>query len=181
MVTKDIVEAILYLKPDTYKNFRAAHIINDTDRNWTAKQHDEYPYINAFTNPHFLIIISKQIHVYIIGDKANNKSYNMINIEGFNADHMTLTIKNLWGEIKNSVKADVFLPDNIYERVIFIKNDDTLYIFNRINTKGNLMSKNSEWTLGVDPYTMDQPRYVTNVWEILLAIQQEIEEDEKKE
>ena len=42
MTTKEIVEAILYICPDSYKSFRAAHVINDTDRNWIAKEHNEY-------------------------------------------------------------------------------------------------------------------------------------------
>ena len=50
MVTKDIVEAILYMNSNSYKYLKAIHVINNTDRNWTAREHKEYPFIKAFSN-----------------------------------------------------------------------------------------------------------------------------------
>ena len=171
MTTKEIVEAILYICPDSYKSFRAAHVINDTDRNWTAKEHNEYPFISAFTDPKFLIIISKQIHVFIIGEISSRKSYNIINIEGFNADHMTLNKGGLSAHIKNLVSEKLFLSDSLNDRIIFIKNNKP-YIFNKKSVKGTIFSK-GDWSLGSDIYDVSIPTYQTNAWEILKAIYQE--------
>lgn len=168
MVTKDIVEAILYMNSNSYKYLKAIHVINNTDRNWTAREHKEYPFIKAFSNPSFLVIINKQIHVYIIGDNFKQRNYNIINIEGFNSNHMIMSKGELKKHIKESVKEKVFLPDNGNERIIFIKNEK-IYIFNRVGFKRDMFSK-SEWTFGTDIYSMDTPRYETSANEILTNI-----------
>jgi len=168
MTTKDIVEAMLYINKSTYKAFRIGHVINDRDRNWKAKQHDEYIFLKAFTNPKFLIIIEKQIHIYIIGDKFDKRKYNIINLEGHHADHMVLSKNELIGEIKATYKNDTFLPANLYERIIYIDNG-SIGIFNRFCGKGTLFSK-SEWTVGVDMYSMDAPRYTKSGHDILKEI-----------
>lgn len=170
MTTKEITEAILYLNPSTYKHFRAAHIINDSDRQYKPVAHPEYPFISAFKDPKFLVIISKRIHVYIIGEKAagKGKRYNIINIEGFSADHMTLTKSNLTGLIKKTVSEKLFLPYSYQDRIIYM-HDEELFIFNRQDIKGTIFSK-SEWTLGINIYDASIKSYKTNAWDILKAI-----------
>jgi hypothetical protein len=66
MTSKEVVEAILAINPSTYDKFRACHLINDEDRRWTAVGHPEYPFIKYFFDPHFIVIISKRIYVYIV-------------------------------------------------------------------------------------------------------------------
>ena len=58
MTTEQVVEAVLNINPYTENLFRAAHIINDTDRNWKAKAHPEYKFLKYFFDPKFIIIIS---------------------------------------------------------------------------------------------------------------------------
>ena len=171
MTTKEITEAILYLNPDTYKHFRAAHIINDSDRQYKPIAHPEYPFINAFKDPRFLIVISKQIHVYIIGEKSKGKRYNIINIEGFSADHMTLTKSLLTNLIKTTVSEKLFLPYSYQDRIIYMYREE-LFIFNRQDIKGTIFSK-SEWSLGINIYDASIKTYKTNAWEILKAIYEE--------
>jgi len=156
MTTKEITEAILYLNPDTYKIFRAAHILNDTDRNWKAKEHNEYPFIHAFKDPKFLVIIDMQIHVYIIGDSVDQdkkfKTYHIINIEGFNADHMTRKKAELTNMIKENAKEKKFMPDPFYNRIIYMRPGHKPYIYNRLNLKGDMFSSKGQWTFGVNIY-----------------------------
>ena len=169
MTTKDIIEAILYLNPNSKRMLRAIHILNDTDRNWTPKQHKEYPFIDAFKNPCYLTIINKQIHTYIIGDIFKGRTYNIINLEGFSANHMALSKTELKTHIKENVKEKVFLPDNGNERIIFIK-DNKLYIFNRMGFKRDMFAKKSDWTIGTDVYSMDRKFFKTDANEILSNI-----------
>lgn len=158
MTAKEITEAILYLNPNTYKLFRAAHILNDSDRNWKPKEHNEYPFISAFKNPKFLVIINLQIHVYIIGDVVNTdinkkfKSYHIIDIEGFSANHMTRKKSELTDMIKSYIKEKKFMPDQFYDRIIYMKPGSKPYVYNRINVKGDMFSSKAQWTFGVNIY-----------------------------
>ena len=170
MTTQDIVEAILYLNQDTEKYFRACHII-DKNRPYKAKEHSEYPFINAFTNPHFIMIVSQRIHLYIIGEQSKGRTYNIINIEGFNADHLTLSKTELTKHIKETVSEKVFLPKYI-DRIVYLYNDTT-YIFNKTNPQGTIFNKNGEWSIGTDIYSMDNKRFKTNANDILKAIYSE--------
>ena len=170
MTTKEIVEAILYLNPSTEKYFKASHIISK-ERNWKAFAHPEFPFINNFKDPKFIVIISKQIHVYLIGDLIQGKRYNVINIEGFSADHLSITKGVLTDIIKKTVSEKLFLPDNYQDRIIYM-HDGELYIFNRLDTKGNIFSK-SKWSLGTDIYSADVKTYETNARDILKAIYSE--------
>ena len=68
MTTKDIVEAILSINPNIKSLFAASHIISE-ERNYTANAHPEYPFLKYFFDPSFIVIISQQIHVFLIGDK----------------------------------------------------------------------------------------------------------------
>ncbi len=168
MTTKEITEAILYLNPNTYNQFKAAHIINDSDRNYKPKAHPEYPFINAFKDPRFIVVISKRVHVYIIGDRSKGQRYNIINIEGFTADHMTLTKGLLTSQIKNTINEKLFLPYSYQDRIIYMYNDE-LFIFNRQEIKGTIFSK-CEWTLGINIYDASIKSYKTSGYEILKAI-----------
>lgn len=169
MTTKDVVEAILYLNPETEKFFRACHLL-DANRAWKPYAHPEYPFIDAFKDPRFLVIISTQIHIYLIGGESDKKrSYHIINIEGFHADHMICSKSELTSTIKKVVTEKLFLPRNFYDRIIYMYHEG-LFIFNKVNDKGNLFSKNAEWSMGVDIYSADARTYKTTANDILKAI-----------
>jgi len=169
MTTKDVVEAILYLNPETEKFFRACHLLDD-NRAWKPYAHPEYPFIDAFKDPRFLVIISTQIHIYLIGGESDKKrSYHIINIEGFHADHMICSKSELTSTIKKVVTEKLFLPRNFYDRIIYMYHEG-LFIFNKVNDKGNLFSKNAEWSMGVDIYSADARTYKTTANDILKAI-----------
>jgi hypothetical protein len=169
MTTKDVVEAILYLNPETEKFFRACHLLDD-NRAWKPYAHPEYPFIDAFKDPRFLVIISTQIHIYLIGTESDKKrSYHIINIEGFHADHMICSKSELTTTIKKVVTEKLFLPRNFYDRIIYMYHEG-LFIFNKVNDKGNLFSKNAEWSMGVDIYSADARTYKTTANDILKAI-----------
>lgn len=178
MTTKDIVEAILYLNPDTEKLFRASHIISE-ERNWKAKPHPEYPFINAFKDPRFLVIISTQIHVYLIGDtvkaKGRGSVYNILNLEGFTANHYTLGKTDLTKEIKKSLNEPLYLPHNTMDRIIYMYKEE-LFIFNRLEMKNtNKYKFFGKWlvTMGTNIYDASNKTYITTADEILKNIYSE--------
>lgn len=147
MTAQDVTEAILSINPTLEPQFRAAHIISK-ERPYTAKSHPEYPFLKYFFDPKFIIIISQQIHVYIIGDKDKGKSYHIINIEGYHSDHLVISFKELTKLIKESVSAPLFLPKNFYDRIIYMHNEE-LFIFNRVTAlNSNMFTNRSKWTFG---------------------------------
>lgn len=182
MTSQDIVEAILSINPDVKPLFTAAHIISK-ERQYGPKGHPEYPFLKNFFDPKFIVVISKQIHVYIIGDKDKGKKYHIVNIEGYHADHMVMTLKELTGVIKETVNAKLFLPNNFYDRIIYMHNDE-LFIFNRVNALNcNMFTSKSKWTFGQLASTIYDVDYEstigeknTNAYEILNEIYKEIDE-----
>lgn len=172
MTTKDVVEAVLYLNPETERFFRASHILDD-NRVWKPYAHPEYPFIDKFKDPRFLCIISTQVHLYLIGEESDKKrSYHIINIEGFHADHMICSKSELTSQIKATVTEKLFLPKTYRDRIWFGWHEE-LFIFNKVNDKGNLFSKNAEWTMGVDIYSADVKTYKTTTNDIMKAIYSE--------
>lgn len=186
MTTEQVVEAILNINPYTEKLFRAAHVINDTDRKWKAKPHSEYPFLKYFFDPKFIVIISKQIHVYLVGDKDKGKTYHIINIEGYHADHLVTPLKDLTGKIKEAVSAKLFLPNNFYDRIIYM-HDEELFIFNRVTALNcNMFTSKSKWTFGTTADTIYNVDYEANInekntsaYEILNQIYDTIESEYK--
>lgn len=177
MTSKSIVEALLYVCPDLETPLRAGHVLQD-NRKWEAKEHIEYPYIKYFTNPKTIIIISKQIHIYIIGDVEKNTFRHIINIEGYNSTHNVWNKKELTEDIKGKVKQKLFLPNNFYDRIIYIYKEN-VYVFNRISALNcNMFTNKSKWSVGADYYSVDAESRIkernTNAQEILDEIYKEI-------
>lgn len=165
MTTEQVVEAVLNINPYTENLFRAAHIINDTDRNWKAKAHPEYKFLKYFFDPKFIIIISKQIHVYLVGDKDKGKTYHIINIEGYHADHMIIALGELTKVIKKTVSSKLYIPDNFYDRIIYVTNEE-LFIFNRVTALNcNMFTSKSKWTFGISADTIYDVAYEDNISE----------------
>lgn len=182
MITKTVVEGILYVSGNNrlVKNaFEICHILNDTDRNWQSKPHIELFYLDNFKQPYFLMIIDKQLHVYVIGEKSKGQTYNIIGIEGFSSEHYTLSK----GEFKNKIKKDanenrkLYLPEGFNQRIIFIKpdynrnmlTDDNIFCFNRQSANGTLFTS-STWSLGPNVYSVTQSEYKTSANDILNEI-----------
>lgn len=182
MTTRDIVEAILSINPKIKPLFAASHIISE-ERNYGPKGHPEYPFLKHFFDPKFIVIISQQIHVYLIGDRDKGKKYHIINIEGHHADHMVITLGELTNVIRDTVNAKLFLPNNFYDRIIYMHNEE-LFIFNRVNALNcSMFTGKSKWTYGTRADTIYDVDYESNVNErntdarkILQQIYQEIEE-----
>lgn len=185
MKTKDIVEGILYVSgnnPLVRKCFELCHILNESDRNWESVPHLELFYLDNFKFPKFLMIVDKQIQVYVIGDLSKGRAYNIIKIEGFTSTHCTISK----GDLKNQISADskeakqLYLPDAFSQRIVFIKPDyinkslteDNLFIFNRLSSSGSIFAK-STWSLGLDVYSVEPVEYETDANEILKAIYEE--------
>ena len=117
------------------------------------------------------MVVTNQVHVYIIGEIAKGKTYNIINIEGFHADHMVISKGELINLIKKTVTEKLFLPDNP-NRIIYM-HGEVLFIFNKIgDTNKNLFSK-SQWTMGTDIYDVEARQYETDANKILKAIMSE--------
>lgn len=162
MTAQDVTEAILNINPKVESLFRAAHIISD-ERRYSAKSHPEYSFLKYFFDPKFIVIISKQIHVYIIGDKDKGKTYHIINIEGYHADHVVLGFKELTGIIKQTVNEKLFLPNNFYDRIIYM-HDEELFIFNRVNALNcNMFTTKSKWTFGTRADTIYDVDYEATI------------------
>ena len=164
MTAQDITEAILSINPNVEPLFRAAHIISD-DRKYGPKGHPEYPFLKYFHDPKFIVIISKQIHVYLVGDKDKGKKYHILNIEGYHADHMILGLRELTGVIKQTVNEKLFLPNNFYDRIIYMHNEE-LFIFNRVNALNcSMFTGKSKWTFGTRADTIYDVDYEATVSE----------------
>lgn len=177
MTAQDITEAILNINPSVKPLFIAAHVISE-DRLWEGKAHPEYPFIKYFFDPKFIVVISKQIHIYIIGDKDKGNKYNVLNLEGYHADHMIINKNELTGIIKETVNAKLFLPNNFYDRIIYMHNEE-LFIFNRVTALNcSMFTTKSKWTVGADTiYDVNYEATIkernTNAYEILNEIYSE--------
>lgn len=164
MTTQDIVEAILSINPNVKPLFKAAHIISE-ERQYGPKAHSEYPFLKFFFDPKFIVVISKQIHVYIIGDKDKGKKYHVLNIEGYHADHLVITLKELTEIIKTTVSEKLFLPNNFYDRIIYMHNEE-LFIFNRVNALNcSMFTGKSKWTYGNSASTIYDVDYEATISE----------------
>lgn len=178
MTAQDVTEALLSINPNLEKLFRAAHVIASPDREWKAKAHPEYPFLKYFFDPKFLVIISQQIHIFIIGDKEKRNSHHILNLEGYHADHMVLSKGELTDLIREQSKEKLFLPDNFYDRIIYMHNEE-LFIFNRVSALNyNMFTGRSKWTIGASAiYDVDSESKVkeknTNAQEILNEIYKE--------
>lgn len=187
MTTQTVTEAILSINPYTESLFKAAHVIAEPDRKYKAKAHPEYPFLKYFFDPKFIVIISKQIHVYIIGDADKGSTRHVINLEGYHADHMVISKGDLTKLIKDTSKDKLFLPNNFYDRIAYmhinLHEDGTyneeLFIFNRISALGcNMFTSKSTWSIGADAiYDVDKESAIkernTNAYEILNQIYDE--------
>ena len=193
-MTKEIIEAILYKSQNREymeECLQICHILNDTDRNWQPVEHTELFYAENFSNPYYLMIVDKQIHVYLIGEKDKGKTYNVLNIEGFNYEKLTLAksaiIKHITDNLKDSQKQ--FLPSPLSQRILYINKqrdiletvENNMYIFNRVTGDDNILKRNSKWTVGYDIYSADQPEYTTSLSDILKECFIELEENEESD
>lgn len=168
MNTKSIVEAMLFQSPETEKFFKAAHIIS-RERNWKAKKHDEFYFLNKFSNPRFIVVINNLVHVYIIGDESHKKNYNIINIEGFTANHLVITKGELIKLIKDTVSEKLFLPNNHSNRIVYMY-QEVLFIFNQVDSTQKGMFSTSQWSLGTNIYEVGAKTYKTDARQILQAM-----------
>lgn len=186
MQTQQIVEGIKFVSNNNSlvnACLDISHITNDSDRNWFPKSHPELYYLDKFKKPNFLIVIEKQIHVYIIGEKDKGKTYNIIEVEGFTSTHLNITKSELRSRIIDAAREDkeLYLPSNSHQRIIFIKPDyansiiddeDCLFVFNRQSQKGTILNK-AKWSFGTDIYSPDVKSYTTYAYHILTAIFEE--------
>ena len=175
MTAQDIAEALQAINPISELGLRAAHVIEYPDRDWKPRAHPEYPFLKYFFYPKFIVIVSQQIHVYIIGEKEKGNKWHIINLEGFHADHFVMSQRELTHLIKATVSVKIFMPDNIYDRIIYIDGEE-LFIFNRLNC--NMFTSKSKWSIGAAAiYDVDSEAKIkernTNAYEILNEIYKE--------
>lgn len=185
MNTKDLVEGLLYIKPDLELYFRAAQLIDSLDekRNWKPVEHNEIGFINKFTNPKFIVIIETQIHVFIIGDPyvdefGKDRGFHVYIVEGFNCKHTAIDKNRLIGEVKNRTSEDRFLPEGYMKRILYM-DSNSIYVWNRIDGKNSLFGK-TKWSVGTDVYNVNVPAYETSADTILKECYKEIEDQYKK-
>lgn len=180
MRTQEVIEGLLYKiynKEEAIKNLKTCHILSK-ERNWQAKEHEEFYFLDKFLDPYYLIVIDKQIHVYIIGEKSKGKSFNILNIEGFNTELWNMSKGDLVEKIKETVKwsNNQFLPNNIFQRIVFIdnyRNNSEIFCFNRIAIDDRILKK-SKWSIGSDIYNMSNPEYKTSGIEIIKEMLKDI-------
>ena len=186
MQTKEIVEGLLYNthhRDILIKCLSSTHVLNNTDRNWEPVQHTEFHFLEEFDQPYFLMIVDKLVHVYLIGEKSKNRSYNILNIEGNNTDLLTLPKSELINYIKEQSKetGKYYLPELFGSRIVFIKPDyinnllgnDDIYIFNKQSLDNSIFRKGL-WSIGHDVYSVNQPEYELETHVILREILKEI-------
>ena len=182
MKTKEIVEALLFNIPNIEEKLRIGRVLNDSDRNWQPVEHKEFHFIDNFINNRFLIIVDKRIHIFIIGDIARSKSYNILSINGNTTELLTLNKQLLLKHIKNSILSteEEFLPQGLTQKIIFIDNkeplEDNIFIFEKTNYEDKLYKK-STWFLGNNNYKLGENEYETTTKEILLNCLKELDEE----
>ena len=184
MKTQEVIEGLLYIsnnKELTISCLTACHILNSSDRNWKPIQHGEFHFLEEFKYCSYLILIDKQIHLYLLGNRSKGRTYNILNIEGFSCEHFILSKSDLIQLIKEESKATdkLYLPEGFSQRVIYLQPDYTnntckSYIFNREASDSTLFRK-SKWSLGTNIYSADQPEYTTKCDTILKEILGELE------
>lgn len=184
MITKEVIEGLLYITDHrelTTDCLLASHILNDDDRNWQPIQHSEFYFINSFKYCTYLIIIDKQVHVYLIGDRAKGRTYNILSINGFSCEHFIMSKSEFISYIKEESKESdlMYLPQGFGQRIIYLSPDYEnniceSYIFNRQTLDSNLFRK-SKWSFGTDIYSVNQPEYTTKADIILKEILSEID------
>ena len=186
MLTKEIIEGLLYITPHRdilLRCLTSMHILNETDRNWQPVQHTEFHFLDDFKEPYFLMIVDKQVHVYLIGDRTQNRSHHILNIEGFSTMLLNLPKSELINYIESQSKETekLYLPELFNKRIIFFKpdyinniiGDDDVYVFNNQAFEGPLFRK-SKWSIGTNIYSIDQPEYKLTARKILQEIMRDI-------
>ena len=184
MITREVIEGLLYITNNREiltECLTAFHVLNKTDRNWAPVQHTEFHFLDSLKYCSFLEIIDKQVHVYLIGERAKGRTYNILNIEGNSCSLLILSKNELIKHIKEeSKKVDkLYLPEGFGQRIVYIKPDyvNNIYepfIFNR-QEMDNKMFKKSKWNFGVDIYSMNQPEYETKAEDILKEVIKEFD------
>ena len=185
MLTKDIIEGLLYItnyRELTKDCLKACHII-DTGRNWQPVQHPELYFLDSFKLCSYLIIIDKQVHVFLLGDKIKNKTYNVLNIEGFTCELLNLNTSDLIKYIKEECKKvdKYYLPSIFNQRIIYLNPNYTteecdVFIFNKQDFDSNLFKK-ATWSIGRDMYSMNNPEHILKAEDILKEILQEVTDE----
>ena len=183
MKTQEIIEGLLYITDNRElisKCLMACHVLNDTDRDWGPIQHSEFHFLDDFKYCDFLVIVDKLIHVYLIGEKPKGRSYNILQIEGFTCELLTMSKTELTKHIKEQAKEvqKMYLPDGFIQRIIYLKPDYKNnivepFIFNRQQLDDKLF-KPGKWNFGTDIYSLNQPEYDTKAEDILKEILKEI-------
>ena len=95
-------------------------------------------------------------------------------------------LRELTGLIKETVNSKLFLPNNFYDRIIYM-HDEELFIFNRVSALNcSMFTSKSKWTFGTRADTIYDVGYESNIKEkntnasqILDEIYKEIESKER--
>lgn len=124
MDTKVVVESLLY-NVKNYDHIRRAlkvcRVLNNNDRNWSAKQHQEINHFTSkFEEPVFICLINTIITVFIISQKKKNRVYPVIQINGPNTQLRNLSKTKIISEILYFSKIKDFLPQNISNQIYWI-------------------------------------------------------------
>ena len=187
MQTKDVIEGLLYLTTQrkmTIECLKACHVLNDTDRNWQPVQHTEFHFLDDIKYCSYLMIVDKQVHVFLIGERSKGRTYIILDIEGFTCDLLTMSKGELIKYIKDGCKENekLYLPESFGQRIVFIKPEyinglTTVYIFNRQTLDSNMFRK-SMWNFGTDIYSVGNKEYETKADDILREIMKDLDDDE---
>lgn len=151
----------------------AAHVLNNHDRNWQPVQHPEFYFLDSFKHCLYIVAIDVQVHVYMIGDRAKGRTYDVLNIEGNSCQHLTLSKGDIIQHIRNTIElaGEEYLPDKFMQRLIFMQPDYIngiceYTIFNK-EAFSSQMFRRAEWTLGTNIYKVEQRSYKTKAADIL--------------
>lgn len=177
MRTKDAIEGLLYVNGN-HENIRKCVELCHLDK-WESKPHLELFFIDKFKFPKFLMIVDKLVHVYVIGDKDKNRAYNILKIDGFNAQHMLLTKSEIRVNIKEDSEIDdeLYLPDAMLKRIIYIEpsfDGVSVVVFNKHDLKK--LWTTGDWTIGTDCYSADLKRHSLHPYQILQNILGELDD-----
>lgn len=177
MRTRDVIEGLLYVNgnnENVKKCLELCHL-----NKWESEPHLELFFLDKFKFPTFLVIIDKLMHIYIIGEKDKARTYNVLKIDGFNAQHTLLTKSEIRTAIKEDSETDeeLYLPDAMIKRIIYLQSELDNYdvvIFNRHDLKK--LWTTGEWSIGVDIYSAKNSRYTLHPYNILQNMLSELDD-----
>lgn len=122
MLTKDIIEGLLYVNPSLYLPLYSLNVISD-DRVVSPKQHPEYEkFLSQFTSPIFFttINLTEQVLIVQINKEGKRSKTAVLIINGNNTEFQMKTKEFIYRQLTYHLIAKDFLPEAFCRKLVCI-------------------------------------------------------------